>query len=92
MMARANHLDSIFIGLLAPASSPVETAGATAWIPRAVSAGRGLLCASAALLIYAQFHDHSGLTSDRIATLYGCILALAGGVLLAAKAWDRPNG
>lgn len=92
MMARANHLYILFIALLVLASSLVETAGAPAWIHRAVTAGKGLLCASAALLIYAQFHDHSGPTSDRIATLYGCILALAGGVLLAAKAWDRSRG
>jgi hypothetical protein len=86
MMARANHLYILFIGLLILAASLIDTAGARAWIRRTVAAGRLLLCVSAALLAYAQFYEHTGVTGDRHATLYGCILALTGGLLIAAKA------
>lgn len=89
MMARANHLYIMFIGLLILAASLVETTGAQAWVRRTVVAGKVLLCISAMLLVIAQFTDHTGATKDRQATKYGCILALAGGILLATKGAQR---
>jgi hypothetical protein len=87
MMARANHLYLLFISLLLMISSQLDAAGRPAWIRRMVAGGKILLSVSALLLLIAVFTDHAGATRDRQATLYGCILALAGGLLISAHAW-----
>lgn len=86
MMARANHLYLLFISLLLMIASQIDAAGRPAWIRRAVAGGKTLLSVSAILLALAVFTDHSGETRERIATRYGCILALAGGVFVSANA------
>ncbi len=91
MMARANHLYLLFISLLLMTASQIDAAGRPVWIRRAVAGGKILLSVSAILLAAAVFTDHSGETRDRKATRYGCILALAGGVLVSANALGNPE-
>lgn len=85
MLARASHIYILFIGLVVLAASLVRTEGDPAWIRRAVAAGKAMLIGSAGLLVIAQFREH-GWPKDRSLTLSGCILALAGGLFLIAKA------
>jgi hypothetical protein len=91
MMARANHLYLLFISLLLMISSQIDAAGRPAWIRRAVAVGKTLLALSALLLLVAVITDHAGATRDRQATLYGCILALAGGLFVSAHALGARN-
>jgi hypothetical protein len=91
MMARANHLYLLFISLLLMISSQIDAAGRPVWIRRAVAAGKILLSLSALLLLAAVFTDHAGATRDRQATLYGCILALAGGLCVSVHALGARN-
>lgn len=85
MMARANHIYLLFIGLLVLVASQVDTKGYSVWIRRAINLGKALLVVSAAVLILAFFNDHSGNFDTRTTTLPGCILALLGSILIALR-------
>jgi hypothetical protein len=86
MMARASHIYLLFIGLLITVSALVDDPSRPRIIILAMNLGRAVLVLSSLLLIAAFFREHSGTLHDRVLNRYGCISALAGGVLLAAKA------
>jgi hypothetical protein len=85
MMARANHIYVLFIGLLLLIASQVDSKGAPAWIRFSVSTGKLALVASALALGFAFFNGHSAGLENRSTTLHGCVLALIGGVLIGVK-------
>ncbi|MEO6097651.1 MAG: hypothetical protein ABIW76_19135 [Fibrobacteria bacterium] len=87
MMARANHIYLLFIGLLITASALVDDPSRPRLIVLAMRLGRAVLILSSVLLIAAFFREHSGALHDRVLNRYGCISALTGGVLLATKAF-----
>ncbi len=91
MMARANHLYLLFISLLLMISSLIDAAGRPNWIRRAVAGGKIILSISALLLVIAVFTDHDGAPRDRVATRYGCIFALVGGLFISAFALGSRN-
>ncbi|MDQ3000730.1 MAG: hypothetical protein M3Y08_05670 [Fibrobacterota bacterium] len=96
MMARASHLYLLFISLMLMLASlipvPVRRVGsATAlsgvdWRVRLMALGYSLMVVSSGLLIVSFFREHSGNLSDRMLAVYGCMSALAGGLLIAAGA------
>lgn len=88
MMIRANHLYLLFIGLLVLTASQVNSKTAPAWIRYTVASGKVCLCLSAMVLVLAFITDHAGGFEHRSTTRFGCILALAGGILMAVNAFS----
>lgn len=97
MMARASHLYLLFISLMLMLASlipvPVSQIGCATtarlgvdWRVRLMGMGYALMVASSGLLIVSFFREHSGSLSDRILAVYGCMSALASGLLIAAGA------
>lgn len=89
MMARANHIYLLFVSLLITASSLVDSEFGARWIRLCVRLGQLLLALAAFPLLAAYFTEHARFGAPRLLTMAGCILALAGTALLAAKALDR---
>lgn len=92
MMARANHLYILFIALVILGSALIENPAGNRPVKALMDFGRILLVSASFLLVAAFFREHSGSIEDRSLTFYGCISALAGGLLISSKAfaaWKR---
>lgn len=94
MMARANHLYILFIALAILGSAVIENPSENRPVKALMDLGRILLVSASLLLVAAFFREHSGSIHDRSLTFYGCISALAGGLLSASKVftiWESGN-
>jgi hypothetical protein len=91
MMARANHIYLLFSSLLILAAALVDSDFGARWIRLSVKLGQLLVTLAAFPLLVAYFTEHARFGIPRLWTLAGCVLALAGTLLLGAKAFDRRN-
>lgn len=91
LLARANHVYLLFSSLLILAAALVESDFGPRWIRLSVKLGQVLVTLAAFPLLSAYFLEHGSLDQPRIWTQVGCVLSLAGTVLLGAKAFDRRN-
>lgn len=85
MMARASHLYIFFISLLIMLSSFIEADPRSPRIGRCIYAGKALLVAASICLEESFFRGHAGTIHDRGWVLPGCVLALAGGLLISVR-------